>query len=131
CGPSMGAFNDWVRGSFLEAWSERRAVPVMHNLLAGAAYLTRLSALRAQGLELPAELARFAPRDEDALAAMTVPAAPPPPRPARSVEVAPAFEPIAIVGMGCVFPGAPDLRAYLRLLRAGTDTVREIPDSHF
>jgi trans-AT polyketide synthase/acyltransferase/oxidoreductase domain-containing protein len=138
CGPAMGAFNDWVRGSPLESWSARRAVPVMQNLLAGAAYLTRVSALRAQGVALPAELATFPARDAAALDAMIAPVAEEPweapeaaARRALQVEVKPAFEPVAIVGMGCVFPGAPDLRGYLRLLRTGTDTVREVPASHF
>ena len=26
CGPSMGAFNDWVEGSWLEEWSSRRVL---------------------------------------------------------------------------------------------------------
>jgi acyl transferase domain-containing protein/acyl carrier protein len=36
-------------------------------------------------------------------------------------------EPIAIVGMACRFPGAPDLAAYWRLLCDGIDATREIP----
>jgi acyl transferase domain-containing protein/acyl carrier protein len=38
-----------------------------------------------------------------------------------------AGEPIAIVGMACRFPGAPDLSAYWRLLCDGIDATREIP----
>jgi acyl transferase domain-containing protein/acyl carrier protein len=38
-----------------------------------------------------------------------------------------AAEPIAIVGMACRFPEAPDLEAYWRLLCAGIDATREIP----
>ena len=52
CGPSMGAFNEWVRGSALEAWQNRRAVPVALNILHGAAVLTRHQSLRTQGLRL-------------------------------------------------------------------------------
>ncbi|MEU9159986.1 beta-ketoacyl synthase N-terminal-like domain-containing protein [Streptomyces sp. NPDC048424] len=33
----------------------------------------------------------------------------------------------AIVGMGAVFPGAPDLAAYRRNLLAGTDSIGEVP----
>jgi myxalamid-type polyketide synthase MxaC len=36
-------------------------------------------------------------------------------------------EPIAVVGMSCRFPGAPDLEAYRRLLVEGLEGRREIP----
>jgi len=36
-------------------------------------------------------------------------------------------EPIAIVGMGCRFPGAESPRAFWRLLRGGEDSIREVP----
>lgn len=36
-------------------------------------------------------------------------------------------EPIAIVGMGCRFPGAPDPEAFWNLLYQGIDAVREVP----
>ncbi|RCG21309.1 aminotransferase class I/II-fold pyridoxal phosphate-dependent enzyme [Streptomyces diacarni] len=36
-------------------------------------------------------------------------------------------EPIAIVGIGCRFPGAPDLDSYWRLLLDGRDAVGEMP----
>ncbi|GAB1694993.1 type I polyketide synthase [Krasilnikovia sp. M28-CT-15] len=38
-----------------------------------------------------------------------------------------ADEPIAVVGMACRFPGAPDLDAYWRLLLDGMDAIDEIP----
>ena len=34
---------------------------------------------------------------------------------------------IAIIGLGCRFPGAPSLDAYWRLLTNGVDAVREVP----
>ena len=41
-------------------------------------------------------------------------------------------EPIAIVGMGCRFPGgANDPEGYWRLLRAGIDAVREVPGNRW
>ena len=49
CGPAMGAFNEWVKGTFLEAPEERRVVTVALNLLYGAAVLTRVGILKAQG----------------------------------------------------------------------------------
>ncbi|WP_008319224.1 type I polyketide synthase [Leptolyngbya sp. PCC 6406] len=36
-------------------------------------------------------------------------------------------EPIAIVGIGCRFPGAPDREAFWRLLQAGGDAITPIP----
>src|SRR3990172_4158984 len=36
-------------------------------------------------------------------------------------------EPIALVGMACRFPGAPDLDAYWRVIRDGVDATGEIP----
>jgi acyl transferase domain-containing protein/acyl-CoA synthetase (AMP-forming)/AMP-acid ligase II/tryptophanase/acyl carrier protein len=36
-------------------------------------------------------------------------------------------EPIAIIGMSCRFPRAPDARAYWRLLREGIDAIEEMP----
>src|SRR5713226_2976966 len=41
-------------------------------------------------------------------------------------------EPIAIVGMGCRFPGGADSpAAFWELLRAGVDTVREVPPNRW
>ncbi len=55
CGPAMGAFNEWVRGSFLEAPEARRAAVVARNILHGAAVLTRAHFLRCQGVALDPE----------------------------------------------------------------------------
>lgn len=62
CGPAMGAFNEWVKGSFLEAPDERRVATVALNLLFGAAVLTRIRQLRLQGLRLPHGVVSLAPR---------------------------------------------------------------------
>jgi PfaD family protein len=56
CGPAMGAFNEWARGTFLESPTERRVDVVALNLLVGASALTRLHLLRVQGHALPAAL---------------------------------------------------------------------------
>lgn len=53
CGPAMGAFNEWVRGSFLERPENRRVVTVALNILYGAAVLTRANYVRGQGIQLP------------------------------------------------------------------------------
>ena len=63
CGPAMAAFNEWVRGSFLEAPENRRVVTVAMNILYGAAVLTRARALGAQGLSMPPGTPRLAPRE--------------------------------------------------------------------
>ena len=56
CGPAIGAFNEWVRGSFLEAWENRRVVPIAYNILHGACVLTRAAALRNQGVAIEADV---------------------------------------------------------------------------
>lgn len=61
CGPAMGAFNQWTRGSFLERPENRKTVAVAFNLLLGAAVTTRVNWLRCQGVDLPAGAGRFAP----------------------------------------------------------------------
>jgi PfaD family protein len=61
CGPAMGAFNEWTRGSFLERPENRRVVTVAMNILYGAAVLLRAAVLRFQGVNLPAGFPRVAP----------------------------------------------------------------------
>ncbi len=61
CGPAMAAFNEWVRGSFLERPEERRVVTVAWNILLGAAVLARARGLGAQGVSLPPGTPRLAP----------------------------------------------------------------------
>lgn len=58
CGPAMGAFNQWVRGSHLESWENRRAAEVGRELLHGAAYLQRLQYLAMHGVWADAPLKR-------------------------------------------------------------------------
>ncbi len=62
CGPAMGAFNAWVRGSVLEAPAERTAVQIALNLLEGAVVLARAQELRACGVAVPATALTFRPR---------------------------------------------------------------------
>jgi PfaD family protein len=61
CGPAMGAFNQWVKGSFLEKSETRKTVTVAMNLLYGAAVVTRVNWLRFQGAVLPAGVGSFSP----------------------------------------------------------------------
>jgi PfaD family protein len=53
CGPAMGAFNEWVKGSFLEQWQNRRVVTVALNILYWTAVLTRVNSLRSQRVWVP------------------------------------------------------------------------------
>lgn len=62
CGPAMGAFNRWAKGSFLEDPAQRTAVQVARNLMEGAAVVTRATQLRAAGAPVPASAFAFSPR---------------------------------------------------------------------
>lgn len=67
CGPAMGAFNQWASGSFFAQPAERKAGVVNHNILAGAAYLGRVNALRQQGVALTSEQEQFLPKTSEQL----------------------------------------------------------------
>jgi len=62
CGPAIGAFNRWVKGSFLEDPKARSAEQITKNMLEGAAVLTRAHQLRSYGVPLPPEAFDFKPR---------------------------------------------------------------------
>jgi hypothetical protein len=62
CGPAMGAFNDWVRGSVLEPVESRSVVQIALNLLEGAAHLTRAHQMRLAGVPLGLHESIFSPR---------------------------------------------------------------------
>lgn len=59
CGPAMGAFNDWARGTDLEGAKGRSAPLVARELLQGAAYQLRLNQLMMQGIKPPMEWSRY------------------------------------------------------------------------
>ena len=61
CGPAIGAFNQWVKGSFLEKPENRKTVSVAMNILCGASVATRVNWLRNQGVVLPAGIGNFSP----------------------------------------------------------------------
>lgn len=65
CGPAMGSFNRWVKGSFLAEPARRTAVQIARNLLEGAAVLTRAHQARTYGVDLPAAAFQFHPRSLD------------------------------------------------------------------
>ena len=62
-GPSLGAFNSWVKGTYLEDFTRRGAVDVALHMLKGAAYLQRVNQLKLQGVSLNTELASYRTND--------------------------------------------------------------------
>ncbi len=67
CGPAMGAFNGWVRGSFLEAPEQRSVVTIAMNFLFGACILTRAHWIRSQGVTLPSNITTCEPLSLDTI----------------------------------------------------------------
>ena len=67
CGPAMGAFNQWVKGSFLERPDAREAAVVALNLMYGASRGIRLNRLAHQGIDIPLEMRDFRPLPRDVL----------------------------------------------------------------
>jgi trans-AT polyketide synthase/acyltransferase/oxidoreductase domain-containing protein len=61
CGPAIGAFNQWVKGSFLEKPENRKTISVAMNILCGASVATRVNWLRNQGVILPVGIGNFSP----------------------------------------------------------------------
>jgi PfaD family protein len=62
CGPAMGAFNRWARGTFLAELRHRSVVQVALNLLEGAAVVTRAQQLRSIGLSVPDAAFHYSPK---------------------------------------------------------------------
>lgn len=61
CGPAMGAFNTWVRGSHLERVEDRRVAEVAGQLMRGAAFTSRVHQLALAGVRLPASGTEYRP----------------------------------------------------------------------
>ncbi|CAD7847384.1 MAG: Enoyl-[acyl-carrier-protein] reductase [FMN] (EC 1.3.1.9), inferred for PFA pathway [Olavius algarvensis Delta 4 endosymbiont] len=70
CGPAMGAFNEWVKGSFLAEKENRETATVALNLLYGACVVTRAASLRNQGISLPPGTESFSPQPLENLKGM-------------------------------------------------------------
>jgi PfaD family protein len=72
CGPAMGSFNAWVRGTYLAAPEHRRVADVARQIMTGAAFHHRLAILRAAGVAFPGGIAtRPSPDDATSLDAAT------------------------------------------------------------
>jgi trans-AT polyketide synthase, acyltransferase and oxidoreductase domains len=61
CGPAMGSFNDWVRGTYLAEPQNRKVVDVANHLMTGAAFLYRIQSLKFQGLQIPDYYSQYRP----------------------------------------------------------------------
>jgi PfaD family protein len=61
CGPAMGAFNEWVRGSFLDDLKQRKVVDVAYNILFGAAVQLRANQLKQQECQIKLDSSLLAP----------------------------------------------------------------------
>lgn len=61
CGPAMGSFNDWVRGSYLAEPNNRRVVDVAYHIMTGAAFLYRIQNLKMQGVQITEYYSQYRP----------------------------------------------------------------------
>lgn len=61
-GPAMGAFNYWVKGTYLETPKNRHVVDVAGHILRGCAYLQRVRSLVMQGVSLPQSIQAYVPK---------------------------------------------------------------------
>lgn len=61
CGPSIGPFNDWTRGTYLEKPENRSVVDAALQILTGSAYLARVQSLRNAGAQVAAALSSYVP----------------------------------------------------------------------
>ena len=57
----MGAFNEWVKESFLETPENRKVGTVALNILYGAAFLRRSNYIQHMGISLPENLKKIKP----------------------------------------------------------------------
>ncbi|MBD2567024.1 PfaD family polyunsaturated fatty acid/polyketide biosynthesis protein [Anabaena lutea] len=61
CGPAMGGFNDWVRGSYLSEPNNRHVVDIANQIMKGTAFLHRIQNLKIQGLQIPNYYGQYHP----------------------------------------------------------------------
>lgn len=60
-GPGMGAFNEWVKDSFMSDFRQRNVAQTALNLLHNAAILSRINTLKNMGINLPTGLINLKP----------------------------------------------------------------------
>ena len=123
----MGAFNSWVRNSFLEAPERREVVQVALNLLEGAAQITRAQQARTCGVPVPTNAFHYKPRplavDQSyELSGQST---------TKVVIEHVKRPPIAVVGVSALFPGSVDAEHFWRNIAEGVDLLSEVPESHW
>jgi len=59
CGPAMGAFNQWAKGTSLEKWENRKVAVVAHHLIIGAAHLFRIQSLEMSGIRMHSDYKHY------------------------------------------------------------------------
>jgi len=59
----MGAFNNWVKATYLEVPQNRHVVDLGMHILRGCAFLHRVRSLELQGVVFPAALKRYIPTE--------------------------------------------------------------------
>ncbi|MDJ0901111.1 MAG: PfaD family polyunsaturated fatty acid/polyketide biosynthesis protein [Xenococcus sp. MO_188.B8] len=62
CGPVMGAFNNWVKDSYLAEPNNRKVNDLAHHIMIGSTYLYRLQNLKLQGIIMPAKYWNYCPQ---------------------------------------------------------------------
>ena len=67
CGPSMGAFNEWAQGRYLEDHTNRHVDDIAWQLLKGCMYRSRIQGLKLQGLSFPSKLETYYPQLKESL----------------------------------------------------------------
>ena len=65
CGPSIGAFNEWTRSTYLEDYRQRHVADVAWQIMTGCAYRCRVQSLKLQGITLPAEVEAYYPQVQE------------------------------------------------------------------
>ena len=63
-GPSMGAFNNWVKATYLEEPQNRHVVDLAMHIMHGCAVLYRVRSLEIQGVVFPPGLQRYIPTQD-------------------------------------------------------------------
>ena len=134
CGPAMGAFNAWVRGSFLEDPAARTVVQVARNLMGGSlrghprpATPQLRRARPGRRFRLPPSAPRLSPQGNSS------PLRPLPPFP-RVTMTKPndtKRPPIAVVGLSALFPGSQSSTGFWSDILAGSDLLTDVPETHW
>ena len=65
CGPAIGAFNQWTKGSFLENHENRKTAEIALNLLFGACLSIRVSMSTTQGITPDTDVEIFKPKTKE------------------------------------------------------------------